>query len=151
RCQRLGIGITRADGGLTLCLVEDIDAGAVLGADVIALTHALGGVVRLEEQLEELLIGHLLRVIDDLDDLIVAGPAGARFLLGGIWRRAACIADGCDDHARHLPEFALGAPEAAETEERYPGTLRERPLEGKAVDEMALGRRDGRGAAGQSL
>src|SRR5262245_23989760 len=55
--QRLLIGLQRGDrlGGLRVA--RDIEARAVLGADVVALAHALGRVVVFPEHLQELAIG----------------------------------------------------------------------------------------------
>src|SRR3984957_13188031 len=62
--ERLGVGgLGRFRGGVLLRR-ERIDAGAVLGADVAALAHALGRVVAFPERLEQAVIRNLLRVID---------------------------------------------------------------------------------------
>src|SRR5580692_12750499 len=64
RVERLGIGRLRGFRGGALRRRKYIDAGAVLGADVVALAHALGRVVALPEGLEQLLVGDFLRVVD---------------------------------------------------------------------------------------
>ncbi len=46
----------------------------------------------------------------------VPGLPGAYFLIGGVGRIAARIANGSDMHAVQLPELALSAPEAAKPE-----------------------------------
>ena len=86
--------------------------------DVVALAHALRRVVVLPERLEELLVGDPRRVERDLDDLGVAGPAGADLLVGRVRRVAAGVADGRGHDAGELPEVLLVAPEAAEAEDR---------------------------------
>src|SRR5690606_33990340 len=53
RGERLAVGRLRRLGGGALGGVADIDAGAVLGADVVPLPHALGRVMGLEERLEQ--------------------------------------------------------------------------------------------------
>src|ERR1700742_3679137 len=50
--------------GLLLLGRERIDAGAILGGDIVALTHALCRVVALPESLEQRVVRDLLRVID---------------------------------------------------------------------------------------
>src|SRR5688572_2098978 len=52
-----------------------IDAGTVLRADVVALPHALGGVVALPENLQEALVRDGLRIEHHEDDLVVARAA----------------------------------------------------------------------------
>src|SRR5581483_4994968 len=86
---------------------KDVDAGAILRADVVALAHALSWVVALPECLEQVIVGNLPGVEHDEDDLIMPGPAGAHFLVGRIGRGAARIA-GCGDvdAAAELPELA---------------------------------------------
>jgi hypothetical protein len=103
---------------LRLLVGGGVDGGAVLGADVVALPHALGGVVGLPEDAEQLLVGQDVRVEGHEDDLGVAGETRAHLLVGGVRGGAALIADGRDRHARGLPEAALGTPEAPEAEVR---------------------------------
>src|SRR5271166_3969809 len=47
-------------GGAPLLGTGDVDAGAILRPDVVALAHALGGIVVLPERPEEALVGDLL-------------------------------------------------------------------------------------------
>ena len=61
-----------------------VDRRAVLGADVVALPHALGRVVVLEEGLEQLLVADLGRVVAHVHDLGVPGPSAADLLVRGI-------------------------------------------------------------------
>src|SRR5579859_753731 len=114
--QLLLVGVPRLQGRLLLFrrLVED--RRAVLGADVVALAHALGGVVRLPEDLEQVSVGYPGRVEDDPDGLGVTGAAGADFLVGRVGGEATLVADGGGDDARGLPELSLRAPEAAHRE-----------------------------------
>src|SRR5690606_23057113 len=99
-----------------LVVVED--DGAVLRAYVAALTvRGRRGVGR-EEDEEEVAGRHLLGVVGDLDDLGVAGAAGADLAVGGVLDAAAGVA------GRDLPDAAerlhhgLDAPEAAAAEGR---------------------------------
>ena len=86
-------------------------------ADVVALPHALGRIVILPEDLQQALIGDFLRVIGDQHRLGVSRPAAAGLLVGRVRGEAAGIADRGDINAlAGLPEFALGAPEAAHAE-----------------------------------
>src|SRR6185436_10167306 len=120
-----------------------IDAGAILRADVVALAHALRGVMALPERLEQALIGDLLGIVDHQHNLVVAGPAGAHLLVGRIWRGSTGIADGGGVNAiPQFPELAFGAPEAAQAEHRGFETLRIRPLDRTVKDEVLPRGRD---------
>src|SRR5450759_1329980 len=138
--DRLLIQRLRRLGGLALFGREGVDAGTVLSADVVALAHALRRVVALPERLEQRLVGNLFRVVDHQHHLIVAGASRADFLVGRTGRQSAGIADGGDLDARisrpfaKLPEFALGAPEAAKPEQRLLRALRIRPLQRAVID-----------------
>src|SRR5262249_4627070 len=75
--------------------------------------------------------------------LIVAGLARADFLIGGIWREPARVADRGDvNPVAQLPELAFGAPEASQAENRGLKALRIWPLKRAAVDEMSRRRED---------
>src|SRR3954453_6545652 len=76
RLELLVVHRLRRLRGFALLGRERIDAGAILRADVVALAHALRGVVARPERLEQALIGDLLGSIDPRLDLVVAGPAG---------------------------------------------------------------------------
>src|SRR5580704_19520129 len=56
RCELGLIGLPRRLGGGLLLRRECIDCRPILRPDVVALTHALGGVVALPEQLEQCLV-----------------------------------------------------------------------------------------------
>src|SRR4029077_10767499 len=56
--ERLLVGLLRRFGGRALLRRERIDAGAVLGADVVALAHALGRIVAFPERLEQAVVGN---------------------------------------------------------------------------------------------
>src|SRR5262252_1945970 len=127
-----------------------VDAGPVLGADVVALPHALSRVMTLPEGLQQRLVGNLLRVEHNQDDLIVAGLAGTNFLIGGIWGETARVADRRDvNPVPQFPEFPFSAPEATQAEDRALKAFRIRPLEWAAIDKMARCRWDRFLAAGQ--
>src|SRR5690606_18439780 len=71
-------------GGALLLGGVGVDRRPVLGADVVALSEALGGIVALPEETQQRLIGDLRGVVDDPDRLGVAGAAGADLLVAGI-------------------------------------------------------------------
>ena len=120
-------------------------------AGVVALSHALRRVVVLPERLEQLLVTHHLRIEHDQDHLGVSREAGAHLLVGGVGREAAGVAGGGAPHARHLPEHALGSPEASHPEDGRLEALREGRLEAVAVHEVPLGHRDPLRAAAQGF
>jgi hypothetical protein len=91
----------------------EVHAAAVLGAHVVALAVELGRVVHQEENLQDLAGADLRRVIHQLDHLGAAGGAGAHLLVGGRGGLAVAVAAFHVQHAAHLLEHRLGAPEAA--------------------------------------
>src|SRR4029079_18330625 len=72
----------RRVGRLTLGVARRVDRRAVLGADIVALAHALGRIVVLPEALQQRVIARLLRVEDDEDNLGVAGAGAADLGVG---------------------------------------------------------------------
>ena len=86
----------------------------------------------------------------------MAGPAGAGLLVRRVGRRAARVADGRRDDAGELPERLLGAPEAAETEDRGLRAVGPRAGEGSAEDGVRAGGHDrlrspGEGSEGEGM
>src|SRR5205085_384223 len=130
------VALARGGGGLRLLGGRGVDGRAVLGADVVALAHALGGIVAFPERLQQIVVRDPLGVVGDEDGLGVAGPARAGLLVGGIGGLPARVADRGRDHARDRPELALGAPEAAHAEDRRLRAVRPRRLQRRAVDEV---------------
>src|SRR4029078_11447278 len=108
----------RGLGGVPLGPVPDEDLGPILGPSVIALTHALGRVVVLPEDLEELLVRDLRWIADDAQRLRMRGLARARLVVRRVRCRAALVPDRRRPDARLLPERLFLAPEAAERELR---------------------------------
>src|ERR1041385_6077558 len=108
------VGVARLLGRPPLLVGADADHRAVLRAHVVALAHALRGVVLLPERLEQVAVGDAAGVVDHAHGLGVAGAARAHFLVRGVGRGASLVADGGGEHAIALPELALGAPEAAQ-------------------------------------
>jgi hypothetical protein len=137
----------RADGSITLLLVEPVDARAVLGARVVALAHPLRGIVGFPEDGQEILVGDLRGIVDDQHHFVVSGLARAHFLVAGIGRDARGIAHRGGIHARHLPELSLDAPEAAEAEHPPVQVGGKRCLQRMAIDEVPFGHRHRGGTA----
>jgi len=119
-------------GGRLLLRTVVEDRRTVLGADVVALAHALGRVVRLPEHLDQLGVGDLLRIEHDANRLRVPGPAGADLLVGRVLGEPALVAHSGGDHAGDLPERTLLAPEAAKRELGDLAAGRVRPLQRRA-------------------
>src|SRR5258705_3199604 len=150
--ERLLVHCLRGLGRLTLRGAEHVDAGAILRADVIALTHALRGIVVLPEGLEQSLIGDLAWIVDHQHDLVMAGAPAADLLISRIGRVTSRIAHRGDvDALAQLPELALGAPEAAHAEYGFRIALRIRAFERVAVEEMGASGRDRTRSARESV
>ena len=79
------------------------------------------------------------RVVGDEDDLGVAGLAGADLAVVGVRGEATGVAGRRRHDAGRLPEVLLGAPEAAEPEDRGLRPVGPGTLERRAVHEMAVG------------
>src|SRR5690606_18256762 len=71
--------------------------------------------------------------------------------IGGIRRVPAGVTHGRGDHAGYLPEFALRAPETAESEHRLLEPIGGGLFDLAAVDEVFAGQWQGRVATGQCL
>src|SRR5262249_39765864 len=112
--ERLFEGRLRGLCSVALLRRIDIDAGSILRTDVIALAHPLRRVVIFPERLQQLLVGDLLRIVDDKDDLVVPGPAGADLLIGRIGSLPGRVTN-CShiDGIAEFPELALSPPKAA--------------------------------------
>src|SRR3974390_3681756 len=91
--ELLMINRLRGLSRLPLRLLKGVDAGAILSADIVALTHALRRVVALPEGLEQRLVGNLAWIVDHQHHLVVAGAAGADFLIGRIGSPPASVSD----------------------------------------------------------
>src|SRR5215207_10713212 len=148
--KRLLVRRLRRVGGLALRIAEGVDRRAILGADIVALAHALSRVVTFPERLQELLVGDLLRIEHDQHHFGMTGAARADLLIGRIGRVSAGIADGGRmDAVTELPELALCAPETAEAEHRLLEACGIGRLQLAAVDEMRGGGRYRGGTARQ--
>ena len=151
--QLVAVDLGQVAGGLLLLRGRVVDRGAVLGADVVALAHALGRVVDLEEPLHQVGVGDDGGVEDDPDGLGVAGPAGAHLFVRRVRGVAAGVADGGRVDPGDLPVDLLGAPEAAEAEDGDLEALGHLVGDhGSVQDLVARGDREvARGAARQGL
>src|SRR6185369_17911172 len=136
-------GVARYGRRGELRVGRGVDGRPVLGTDVVALAHALGRVVVLPEHLQQVLIGHLRRVVHDLDGLGVPGPTGAGLLVRRVLGEPALVADGGGVHAGDLPEHPLRSPEAPHAEVRHleagrPGSAQRGPQHGVPVGQGHL-------------
>src|SRR5438132_100427 len=82
-------------------------------ADVVALTIELGGIVSIEEDVEELIVADLRRVISNANRFGVPRVAAAHSTVIGCRSRAARVAAGYVEHAFELLEGRFGTPKTA--------------------------------------
>src|SRR5680860_393034 len=132
--QALLVRLARGRGGLGLLRGGGVDQRAVLRPAVVALTHALRGVVLLPERHEQLLERHHIGVVDHLHDLGVTRAFAAHLVVGGVGGVPAGVTGSGGVNTGDHPEDALGAPEAAHPEDRHLGPLRKGWGERGAVD-----------------
>jgi len=104
-------------GDLLLLVIEVEDGRPVAGPDVVALPVPGRRVMDLEEELQQVPVGRLLRVEDDLDRLGVAVVVP----VGGVRHVAAGVADPGGDHAGLPADEVLHAPETAAGQDRLLG------------------------------
>src|SRR6185312_6400100 len=138
-------------GRVPLGPVGHVDRGAILGADIPSLPHALRGIVRLPERLEQILISDLRGIVNHAHHLRVSCLAGTYFLVGGVWSEPTCVADCGRVHPRQLPEEPLHAPEAAHAEHHLAQAGGKRGCDAMTVDEMRLRNAERCSAPGQCL
>src|SRR5690554_6670051 len=101
-----------------------VDSTAVLAADIIALAHPLGRIMRLPEDLQKLIVTDNLRVEDDPHRLRMPRQPAAHLFVGRVGGVTALIADRCHPDPGLAPEEALGSPEAPECEVSHLQMLR---------------------------
>src|SRR6202035_5340737 len=92
--QRLLVGGSRCVGGFALRVAESVDRGTILGADVVALAHALGRVVTFPERLEQLVVRDLPGIEHHQHRFGMAGAARTTLLVSRVPGMAAGVADG---------------------------------------------------------
>src|SRR5438105_8681698 len=142
RRQRLLVRRLRRVGGLALRVAEGVDRRAILGADIVALAHALRRVVIFPERLQALLVGDLLRIKHDQHHFGMTGAARTNLFIGRIGCMSAGIADGGRiDAVAEIPDVPLCAPETAEAKHCPLEASRTGRLQLAAVDEMRGGGR----------
>src|SRR5262249_19873897 len=82
--EPLLLHIARSLRRAALIVVIEVDAGAILCADVVPLTHPLRGIVILPEHLQQILVSNHSRIEDDEDDLGMAGHSRAHLAIRGV-------------------------------------------------------------------
>src|ERR1700730_432345 len=138
--------------GGALGRVFDIDGGAILGANIVALPHPLGRIIALPKSLYQRFIGNLCRVESDQHDFVMASRPGADFLVGGVRGKAARVSGRRHmDTVAELPKLALGAPETAHAEQRGRDAPWERRRQSVPGYEMGSGGQNRVRPSGQSL
>src|SRR6266403_6145038 len=150
--QRLLIGRAGCIGCFALRVAESVDRGTILGADVIALTHALRRVVTFPKRLQELVVRDFLRIEHHQHRFGMTGAARTDLLVSGVFGVTAGVAHGGGiDAIAEFPKLTLRAPETAEPERRLLQACRIRRLQLTAVHEMPRCSRDRVLAARQRL
>jgi hypothetical protein len=142
--KRVTIGGSHRFGDLALLIVRVVDRRPVLRADVVSLTHPLGGIVRFEKESHQLRVANLLRIKDDEHHFGMTGFAGADLFVGREGRHAAGITGRGRVDPIGLPKEPFRAPEAAQTKLRGPHFRWKRRLDWSASPRVAL-RDDERG------
>src|SRR5258708_8065966 len=115
--QRAAVFAPAGLGGRALRGIAAENNRAVLGADVVALPHALCRIVRLPEQLQQGLVGNRRWIVDHEHHFSMPGPAAAHLAIVRVDCSAAGIAHGRGVDAALFPEQALCAPEASHAEQ----------------------------------
>src|SRR6266849_3011623 len=128
----------RGESGLLLRLVIGVNTGTILSADVIALTHPLGRVMRFPKRLQQSRVTHFVWIVYHAYDFIVPGSAAAHLFIRRVGRMAAGIADGRGIDPGDFPKRFLRAPEAAETEQRQLHTFRKWRRDAIVINEVLL-------------
>jgi hypothetical protein len=127
-----------------------MDRRAVLGPDVVALAHPLGGIVALPEETQHGVVAGEPGIEDRKDHLGVAGAPAAHLFVGGVRREAPRVAHRGGVHAVGLPEAPLCAPEAAHCEDRALQPLEGRQ-DGDTIHEVPIRHRQGDLPSGEGL
>src|SRR3990170_1098898 len=90
--------------------------GAVLRTHTRPLPIRRRGVMAVPEDIEQLLVGDLRRIVNHLYCLRVSGPVGADVFVGRVLQAAARVAHARGADTRHAPERRLHAPETTGSE-----------------------------------
>ena len=148
-CRRQRLLITVLGGHGSFEPLVQVDCRSILRADIVALPHALGGIVALPKHLEQFVETHLLRVMDHEHRLGMPGQPRTDLLIGRIGGNAAGVANGGGEHPFGLPEQALRPPKTAHAKNRLAHAVRVRANERAAIDEVLAGNRHALSAARQ--
>lgn len=124
--------------GAVLCMVGSVDGRAILAADVVTLTHALGGVVAFPKNLEQLRVTDGGRVVNDQHDFGMAGIAIANSPIVGTCNMATGISCGGRKYAVDLPKTSFCTPETAQRKYSLPQVFGKRSLHRVAIHEMLV-------------
>lgn len=111
-------GIACGEGLLVLGVVGGVDPGTVLCAGIVALAHALGGIVRLPKDPQQGLIRDRERIKDNEDDFIVSRHSRADLVVSGVGCDPCGVSDSGGVDALLRPELAFGSPKATHSKER---------------------------------
>ena len=120
-------------------------------AGVVALAHALGGVMRLPEDLEQRGVGDQRGLKREPHDFVMPGHARADLFIVRIGRITAGIARRGRVNTRQFPEAPFRAPETAQAKQRQLTIRRKRRPQRMAMDIMPVFDPHGRVTAGQGL
>ncbi len=104
-------------GKIELELGMGVNGRTVLGAVVIPLAHALGGIMIFPENLEQCSITDRIGLIDDQHCFSMAGVATADFGIRGVGSESSGIAHGRGINPVKGPKCAFGTPEASHRED----------------------------------
>src|SRR5262245_57146365 len=142
RLERTLVHCLALFGEFALLRREHINAGAILRADVVALTHALRRIVILPERLEQGSVRNLPWIVDNEHHFVVTGSPGAALFVAWVWGMAAGIANRRNMNAlAQFPKLPLRPPETAHAEHRFL-EVRRKLLERPVQHEMLARRRD---------
>ncbi len=97
------------------------DGHAVLAAAVHELTAAVGGVHMPPENIQQLVVGDFIRVVDDFHGLDVARAAGRHLVVSGVFHLAAGVSRYRFHDAVDFLELRFRAPETTAGENRRSG------------------------------
>jgi hypothetical protein len=77
---------------------------------VLIRPGAASGAVTAPEQVQQILVAYLIRIIVDLDRFAMV----SQILIGGILRGATCISNTGADYSGETPKLGVGSPESAQ-------------------------------------
>ena len=98
RRQLFLVEISRCLGQSALVVGVGVDARPVLGSLVVALAHALGRIVALPEQRQQVAVRDATRLVDDPHHLGVPGRSAAHLQIRRVLRVTSRVADLRQEH-----------------------------------------------------